>query len=508
LDFPDEVLREIFSMLPTPFNVSLSCKWFYEISCAFSKCKMKLGDDKVDGVKFIADEENFRSIINSSRRITWIEFQGKGRSDIFPIQQQIHQIFEKVRDEVEVLEMGFLNLTSNFLPALNLLTNLTTISIKCVTSNPQVFEIDLPNLKVLKLEQCSEGILMLFDSLRDDILHEIIVKDISKTIGRKHLLNQRNIRLACASNEQFLDFKLMKLKRLDLDNPFYLEGIIRNQDELETLTFSDVTGRLRNLNFVVNELKSLHTLHMNLNNPIDFSPLQNAKNLRVFAVYLVCFLTPHQRALSFADGIRSIRSGFIKKLSVSSFKNDVTENLISSLAINCPNVGKLVLDMPRSTFVNVVLLHFPRLEGLTYRTRLQQADQIDHNLVDFEHQNLKEISIESCNARKSYLKDIVKCTNLETAELSMPQIREELSDFLQKQTKIKILLLKSEIKDSKIIATIKKFAKNLAEVELTVNGNNLEKMKRGLEEDFYEFKRVEDHSNCFRLTMRKLKEVN
>jgi hypothetical protein len=299
----------------------------------------------------------------------------------------------------------------------------------------------------------------------------------------------------------------MKLKRLDLDNPFYLEGIVKNQDELESLTFSDVTGRLRNLSFVISELKSLHTLHVNLNNPIDFSPLQNARNLKVFAVYLVCFLTPLQRALSFADGIRSIRSGFIEELSISSFKNDLTESLISNLAINCPNVGKLVLDMPRSTFANEVLLHFPRLKRLTYKTRLHQADQIDHNLVDFEHQNLKEISIESSNARKSYLKDIVTCTNLETAELTMPQIQEELRDFLVKQPKIKFLHLKSEIKDSKIIATVQKYAKNLVEVEVTMKGMYLEKIKKELEEDFYEVKRVEDHSNFFRLTMRKLKEV-
>jgi hypothetical protein len=166
----------------------------------------------------------------------------------------------------------------------------------------------------------------------------------------------------------------------------------------------------------------------------------------------------------------------IKSASLHELTFDGHQGVLAETAINCPNLRVLVtywID------IDHVFLHFPRLECLSCRAKIETNVAI--------HQHLKHLRIDS-DSLDDLLSIINRCEILESLTSSANFTQASIETLLVTKPGLKSLFLKSF--DPKLLGTIKKFGGNLEVFQFkcsTYKPFSIDMLKTKLQDVFDEF---------------------
>ena len=478
---PNEILFNILSYIPEQINVGQTCKKLYEISCKITKCQLNIE------LPDFAETFDQATFYNSKRRVTSLKIHCKTYHSLEEIYDLLTWVLNRYGDGIEVLELKNVSFNLKTVCIFNYLPNINKLTMNNVSSKENLifFRMMLPKLKTIFMKSCSYVIMLVVNSLPDDVLHEIHLAQNSATINGDHFRNQRNVKIVSTTdfNTDALLFRNMKLKSLTLSRVNFIEDVLTGQDELTFLKLCKSPTQ-NEINIIARELVALQVLVIaELQNHLDLLVLQNLKNLRelkfddrnsVADLRLVIHNTVQVLHADASIDFFSSNSNFIQEV----------------LSKNCPNLHTIFFtsNMP-TTLINKILLGYPNLKRLTVKPDNPYEAEIDtlHDLQHFDHLHLKELNIGNIKNTYKQLGKIVSCTALEMVKIDKNLVPGSLKVFLRNQPSVKFLHIKVVKVSEEFIVNLKSNFKEIVELKLQSGIRNYEyfaNLKQELKEKF------------------------
>jgi hypothetical protein len=504
LDLPNEILRNILSYIPEQLVIGQTCKKFYEISCNLSDYSLELLAEPHEfssGTTFqeIEDEETFKSIINTSRRISRLCLSFDHNPVHYP---RLMQIVEKLAVHLTTLDISGYNFDMQNIMLFNCLPNLEFLcldSLKCSRlSLPPNFHFDLPKLEVLNVTNCSESVFKALKYLPDNVLTQVFIQNVKTNSNSRFLENQSNIKSIRLSGFdtkylplEHLQMTTMKIDRIDSQTRF----VLRSQTSLTELELDMV--KQHDFNFICSNLVSLRSLSIGCeesNDEMDFSLISNLKSLEKFSVFSF-----------YGDvNLQSIMSQTVRELKINVYHNTVN---IQALSINCPNVRKATIYPSDNGDSNKVFndwLIFGKLEIFNAHVNLTKNYKF---VSELNLKNLKSLFLGSFEKSFDLVILFENCVNLEVFSTEK-NIDWKILKCILEAPKLRALCLRSTpLVDTMFLETMKKNGRNLDSLHVCVDKNyDYSRLRHELKDQFPLFRKEIDffHSKLvFRKTSRE-----
>jgi hypothetical protein len=395
LSLPIELLEEILSYVPNELIIGQTCKKFYEASSSLKKYSLSIKtkrskDLTMKTTKYLDDEKIFQSIINSKRQFEDLRVCVKFEEFL---EDKLMEIMNNFGKGIKKLSFQCQNVTINSILMLSSMKNLQELRISiqnCEHFNlPGNFRPNLPELKKLALDSCSEEIFEIFNRLPDNVLEDLKILHNTNKINGKYFENQLKLKtvVMLESNISVQFLKQQKLTSLTVDKiNDKLKFILEAQDTLTELCFPHEVSQ-DNIRFFCNSLKSIESMKLNFHrfeNILNFSDLKNLTKLKKLDLNS-----------EFMGGniATSIESSSLRILKIR--LESKTE--ILAISFNCPNIRVLNITANQKEVINTCLNFFPQLEEFEYNFAwTRDQDFVAYNFpYGLEHQNLKKFSFEN-----------------------------------------------------------------------------------------------------------------
>lgn len=461
LQLPNEMLTEILSYIPDQLTVGLTCSKFYEISCETKFYALEIGSRYIGNSTFFTksldDDEIFRSIMNSKRRIQKMKIN---KEHLFSHKWlklhigRLTEVIEHFGSDIKELELSFLKLSLKAFSLLNLMPNVQKVKLFCVFFNeavPDDFNLKLSKLTTLDIQICPKEVLEVFNNLPVDVLRKLTLgvifyfHDTSQKSTRKYFGNQRKIKemISCPRSANFVNLQ-MKLTSLELKSEeIKVSGVINGQDELTSLKVKGVYNSVsKDFTFVCNELKSLELLEFDVDN-VPWTEFQEIAKLRKLKkASFKCY------SQNIVGCLSHIRSESLQELEVDCYKTPLNDAVIE-LSLNCKNLRTFTLrSLSPPIIINTILLLFPKLKSLSFE--ICPIDPVYAFPNGFQHFNLTKLQIgnyislsrRSLQITQNFLELVSSCKNLESFSTSLEFDENSLTELFQALPKLNSLCLR------------------------------------------------------------------
>lgn len=447
---PDEILTHIFSFVPNHSSVREVCKRFNEISCQMKYFKIQLKSMWNDSyARILEDDETFKSMLMSHRRIKSVEISRESEEDDEVTEDQSERLIEVARyfgENVTSLELNGNVLSSVILKLADLFPNVEIIKLNNIEKTsgkiPEVFELNLRNLREIQSSNCNHNVLKYFCNLPAGVIRrlEIIVKENCGEPEQSVKLFQRqqNVKeiVACTSFIKFIDLGSMKLQMLTLKGPkVQLSGIINGQSEMKKLV---VEGIFENdLELICNELKSLKHLDISAveSQASEFAQLVKLSKLEFLKL---SFNKAENSALN--QCLTFLENRNLQTLEIYSYHNEICVETIESLGLNCPKLKKLkITSRSQLNIMNSVINFLPSLTDLEMNGLTEKPESPFNFAVEKFHQNLKKLVLVGLKTEnREFVRLINTLENLVELRISKPISHDTFQDILLAHPRLKI----------------------------------------------------------------------
>jgi hypothetical protein len=464
LELPNEVLLKIFSYIhgfKHHYKLSTTCKRFYELSCEFIDCRLKIDSSFVSNrisTPYLDYDDMIDSILNSKRKITLLVLFYEGFSRYYKedtwickkeFDSKLKRILERHGSRIEELQVVGQALSTEEVLMLNLMPNLNEIGLRIVNNKkwdvPEDFKLNLPKLREITIYDSTLPVYRLGNHLPDDVLTHAKVYHSGLSVPLSFIAKQRNLKKLILDEFTDLDASQLKLEYLETRSKFDFRG----QDKLKRLNFRGPRDA-SDMNAVATELKSLE--HLVMDHPVeDFSPLRvikSLKKLEVSGVRMGTFLT--------------LQSNFVTELHIEvNIEYIINELTIGQLANGCPNLIKFTLKSFQATIlhkqVNRILSLWPRLETLECRFNMQRYKYVE----GVEHEHLKYLEMVDDYQNEEVIQLVTNCKRLESLKIKCLTKQNFLKNLLVNRPTLKILCAYSMSKKNDFAQVLVSFGKNL-----------------------------------------------
>jgi hypothetical protein len=506
LQLPDEVLTKIFSFLPDHHAIREVCRWFNEISCRMKFFKIQLRSQWNESyAQILDDEETFKSMLTSQRRMNAVEISSESYEDIEITEDQkdrLIQVMKYFSENVKHFELSGNVLTPFVLEVLDLLPNIEKITLNNVGEMTgevaMIPEVSLKKLTEIESSGCSANVLRYFSELPPGALQslKLLAKDSSPEPDASIELfkNQHNIKEIVASTKlaELIDFQHMKLQTLTLKGPkLQLSGVINGQSEMTKLVLDGIQEN--DLILICSELTSLKELEVSAveSKSFEFIHLSKLSKLELLKLSFTKIENPAlNECLSF------LQNSSLLSLDIYSYHNEVLVLTVESLGLNCPKLQKLkITSRSFLDIINPIIDFFPSLVDLELNGITEKPDKPFEFKAEKFHQNLRKLVLFGLKTENSeFIKMVNFLENLEEFRITKPINHEAFRDIMIAHPRLKIfdmspqwhLITNDHILTEEFVEVIKTHGRRLdlfkAHFRFASKSLDLEKLEQELKE--------------------------